>query len=137
MTTRNVELVSRYFDCINHQDWDGVAEVTIPELSTAVRDFLWRPHPDLRIEVEWMAPHDDRVSVWCYASGTHQNPWELPPSMGSLAGGKLEPSGKSWRMAGAATYRVADDRIADVWAVWDWLGLLTQLGVVELRTGAS
>ena len=45
--------------------------------------------------------------------------------MGNFAGRTLEPTGRTWRMAGSATYQVADDRIADVWAVWDWLGLLS------------
>lgn len=137
MPIDTLEVVRRYFDSINHHDWEGVAQVTVPELSTVVRDFLWRPHPNLRIDVEWMEAHGDKVSIWCYASGTHQNPWELPASMGLLAGRILEPSGTSWRMAGSATYRVIDERIAEVWAVWDWLALLTQLGALEFSPGRT
>jgi len=132
MTDRNLQVVRRYFDCINNHDWDGVAAVTTDALSTVVRDYLWRPHPDLHIDVEWMDPHGDRVSVWCYGSGTHQASWLLAPSMGSFAGKTLAPTGKPWRAACAATYRLADDRIVDVWAVWDWLGLLDQLGVAAI-----
>ena len=135
MTDRNLEVVRRYFDCINNHDWDGIAEVTIEPLSTVVRDYLWQAHPDLHIDVEWMEAHRDKVSVWCYGSGTHQGPWQLPPSMGAIAGRTLSPTGKSWRTACGATYQLAHARIVDVWAVWDWLGLLGQLGVLELHSG--
>lgn len=132
MTDRNLDVVHRYFDCINNRDWDGVAAVTVDTLSTVVRDYLWRAHPDLHIGIEWMQAHGDKVSVWCYGSGTHQAAWELPPSMGDFAGRTLPPTGKQWRTACATTYRLDAERIVEVWAVWDWLGLLCQLGAVNL-----
>lgn len=132
MTERNLEVVRRYFDCINKHDWDGVTQVTTEDLGSAVREGLASGHPDLRIDVEWMSSHDDKVSVWCYGSGTHTGAWELPPSAGSLAGRTVAPTGKRWRIPCAVTYRVADGRIVDVWGVWDWLGLLSQLGVVAI-----
>ena len=132
MTDGNLDVVRRYFDCINKHDWDGVTKVTSESLGSAVRDGLGRAHPDLRIDVEWMSSHGDKVSVWCYGSGTHSGAWELPPSAGSLAGRTVAPTGKRWRIPCAVTYRVADGRIVDVWGVWDWLGLLSQLGVVTI-----
>ncbi len=134
MTDDNLEVVHRYFDAINHHDWDAVAQVTIEPLSSAVRDGLGRAHPNLHIDVEWMSAHGDKVSVWCYGSGTHDGAWELPAagSFGGFAGRTVAPTGRNWRAACATTYRVENGRIVDVWAVWDWLGLLSQLGVVAI-----
>jgi predicted ester cyclase len=132
MTDPSLEVVRRYLDCVNSHDWDGVAQVTTESLSSAVREGLWRAFPDLRIDAEWMDPHGDKVSAWCYGTGTHLAPWQLPPSAGSFAGRTLAPTGNRWRAACAVTYRVRNGRIADVWGVWDWLGLLGQLGVVAI-----
>ena len=132
MSERNLRVVRRYFDCINARDWDGVAAVTVPELSTAIRDFLWSAHRDLRIEVDWMEAHGDKVTAWCYGQGTHTAPWVLPPSMGDLSGQTIAPTGRAWRAACAATYRVTDGSISEVWAVWDWLNLLDQLVEITL-----
>ena len=132
MRELNEAVVRRYFDCINARDWPGVANVTIPELSTVVRDHLARAHPDLRIDVEWIEAHGDKVSVWCFGQGTHTGPWALPPSAGAFAGQLVEPTGKSWRAACSATYRVEDGRICDVWAVWDWLSVLSQLDLLTV-----
>src|SRR5579872_6028580 len=105
----------------------------IPSAKCRTRSLEPTPRPSH--EVEWMASHNDKVSVWCYASGTHQNPWVLAASMGNFAGRTLEPPGRTWRMAASATYQVADDRIADVWALWDWLGLLSQLKLWNSERG--
>ena len=135
MTERNLEVVRRYVDSINSQDWEAVAQVTTEALSTALRDGLSAAHPDLRLDVEWMSAHGEKVSAWCYGSGTHTEAWELPAapaSFGRFAGRTVAPTGKQWRAACATTYRVVDGRIVDVWAVWDWLGLLNQLGVITI-----
>lgn len=106
--------------------------MTSESLASAVRDGLWRAFPDLSIDVEWMVRAGDKVSAWCYGSGTHMSPFQLPPSAGSFAGRTLAPTGKSWRASCAVTYRIADGRIVDVWGIWDWLSVLSQLGAVTI-----
>ncbi|RAG80568.1 hypothetical protein DN069_37410 [Streptacidiphilus pinicola] len=110
--------------------------LTVEPLRTAVRDGLWRANPDLHMDVEWIAAHGDRVSAWCYGSGTHSATWVLPPSVGGFAGQALAPTGRRWRSACAVTYRIADGRIVDVWGIWDWLDLLSQVGVVTIGPSA-
>lgn len=132
MSSSNLELVEHYFEHVNAHDWEAVAAVTVPALSTAIRDYLWISHPDLQIDVEWMGAHGDKVSVWCFGRGTHSVAWTLPPSAGGLAGATIAPTGRPWRAACSTTYRIADGRISEVWAVWDWLGVLDQLGVIKV-----
>lgn len=132
MTSGNLDVVSRYFDAINRHDWEAVAQVTTEPLSSAVRDGLWRAHGDLHIDVEWMSAHGDKISVWCYGSATNDGEWQLPPSAGGFAGRVVAPTGKKWRVPCAVTYRVDSSRIVDVWGIWDWLDLLSQLGVVTV-----
>lgn len=127
-----VEVVRRYVQGINDHDWDAVAAVTDPALATVVRDGLWRAHPDLHLDVEWIHGTGDKVSMWCYGTGTHQAPWVLPVSVAGVAGRTLAPTGRRWRAACSTTYRVDRVRLVEVWAVWDWLALLTQLDVVTI-----
>lgn len=129
----NADVVRRYIDSINAHDWNAVATVAAPSLATAVRDGLWRGHSDLRLEVEWIGEHDNKVSVWSYGSATHDGTWTLPVSASEFAGRVLPTTGKRWRAPCAATYRVDNGRIVDVWGLWDWLGVLTQLDVVRLN----
>jgi predicted ester cyclase len=53
-------------------------------------------------------------------TGTHQ---------GDFRG--IEPTDSSVEIQGNAMHRVRDGRIAETWATWDFLGLLTQVGVVD------
>lgn len=127
-----VDVVRDYFDAINAHDWDAVARLTTPELSTVVRDAVWRGHPDLHVDVDWISQHDDKVSAWCYFRGTHTADWALQCSAENTAAELIAPTGRSWRVACSTTYRVTHGRIVDVWSVWDWMGLLDQLGVLRI-----
>ena len=122
-------VVQRYLDAVNAYDWAAVADLTVERLAGGVRHGLWQPNPDLRLEPEWFSEQADKVTVWMYGTGTHTEPWTLPPTAGSVAGTVLAPTGRRWRAACSATYQVTDERLVDVWAVWDFLGLLGQLGV--------
>lgn len=129
-----VSVVQQYIDAVNAHDWDAVAELTSSRLAGAVREGMWRASPDLKLEPEWMIESGDKVTVWLFGTGTHAAPWTLPPSAGALAGKTLTPTGRAWRGACSVTYKVCDDKVVDVWGVWDFLGILGQLGVLTLTT---
>jgi steroid delta-isomerase-like uncharacterized protein len=69
--------------------------------------------------IEEMFSAGDRVVVRWTGTGTHN---------GELNG--IPPTGRSIRVDAIAIHRMAGDRIAETWEVWDTLGLLQQIGVV-------
>lgn len=127
-----VAVVRAYFDAINAHDWDAVARITSPGLSTVVRDAVWRGHPDVGVDVDWISQHGDKVSAWCYFHGTHTAEWSMTCSAQNSSVELIPPTGRSWRVACATTYRVVDGRLVEVWAVWDWMSMLDQLGVLAI-----
>lgn len=129
----SVEAVRAYFEAINRHDWDAVARVTSPDLATVVRDAVWSGHPDLGVDIDWISQHGDKVSAWCYFHGTHTADWTMACSARNSAAEVLRPTGRAWRVACSATYRVVDGRLVEVWAVWDWMALLNQLGVLRIE----
>ena len=80
--------------------------------------------PDLHADIIDVVAAGDRVCVRYVASGTHQ---------GELLG--KPGSGKPVSWAGINIYRMADDRIAEVWQLADGVGLLQQIGVLPPADG--
>ena len=58
------------------------------------------------------------VARWTF-HGTHD---------GNFMG--VAPTGKEVVVAGVAMYRIADEKIEEVWLSWDVFGLFKQLGVL-------
>lgn len=133
--SKELAAVRHLLDRINAYDWEAVSS-RAPDRLTSALTSLWLGNPNFHISVEWMVAHDDRVTLWAHGTGTHTRDWHLPPAMGPLAGRKLLSTGTSWRVPWSVTLRVRRERIADVWGVWDWLSILTQLGVVRVTTGS-
>ena len=75
--------------------------------------------PDLRFTVEDLVGEGDRVVARYTFVGTHR---------GAFQG--VAPTGRRITGRGIAIFRLADGRIAEVWAQWDRLGLLQQVGAV-------
>jgi steroid delta-isomerase-like uncharacterized protein len=75
---------------------------------------------------EQIADGDMVVTRW-RARGTHRGQF-----------GSIPPSGRRYEINGVTIERIAAGRIAEVWAVWDGLELLVQLGVApEVAVGAA
>ncbi len=81
--------------------------------------------PDLAVTVEEQVAEGDTVVTRWTARGTHQ---------GELFG--IAPTGKEMTVTGMSLERIADGRIVEDWTSWDALGLLVQLGAVEMPTAS-
>jgi steroid delta-isomerase-like uncharacterized protein len=71
-----------------------------------------------------IAEGDTVVTRWC-ARGTHRGEF-----------GSIPPTGCRYEINGVTIERIVDGRIAEVWAVWDGLELLGQLGIAPESTPA-
>jgi steroid delta-isomerase-like uncharacterized protein len=75
--------------------------------------------PDLHFTVEDLVGEGNRVAARYTFHGTH---------LGTFRG--VAPTGRRVTGTGIAIFRLAEGAIAEVWANWDQLGLLQQLGLV-------
>ncbi len=90
--------------------------------STQVANFLQAllgAFPDLRLDVIEMVPCGDRVTMRYQFSGTHT---------GELFG--APPTGRPVEFVGINIYRFEEEKIAEVWQLWDWATVLHQIGVL-------
>lgn len=131
-------LVRKWFDAVD----TGDAGVVDRYVSTSYRDHNPPPFPgsshdfdaaksnfayalqafsDFRHEVEQQIAEGDLVVTRVTGFGRHT---------GDFLG--IAPTGKDVQMSGIAIHRVADGKIVEHWAQIDALGLLAQLGVVDL-----
>lgn len=102
-----------------------------PEFITAARvtdltSLLRIAIPDYNQEILDIFSSGDRVAMRWVVRGTHRGELLGAPATGNAIG-----------MSGINIYRVANDRIAEVWNLADLAGLLRQLGVLELKTDTS
>lgn len=77
--------------------------------------------PDMTVQVEESFASDGRVALRFSMAGTHE---------GELMG--IAPTGTEVRGEGLAIVHFEGEKVAEVWEYADQLGLLVQLGVVEL-----
>ena len=76
--------------------------------------------PDSEVHIGELIADGELVAFEGTMTGTHQ---------GTFRG--IEPTNTSVEIQGNAMHRVSDGQIAETWATWDFLGLLTQIGGVE------
>lgn len=76
--------------------------------------------PDAHYEIDDIIAEGDRVAVRMTVSGTHT---------GELRG--IPPTGKRFSVDYVHWFRLADERVAELWAVRDDLTRLQQLGLVS------
>jgi steroid delta-isomerase-like uncharacterized protein len=106
-------------DFINHDPPVGVSADR--EGMRAAGALFRAACPDWHSEMDILVGEGDLVTERFTASGTHR---------GELLG--VPPSGKAITMPGINIWRVRDGRITERWGRLDELGLLRQLGLVNL-----
>lgn len=77
--------------------------------------------PDLTVPLEAHADENGMVFTYFTYSGTHQ---------GAFLG--VEPTGQSMNGFGFWRHRFAGSQIAEEWAMYDALGILTQAGIMQM-----
>lgn len=75
--------------------------------------------PDLRPTIEDQIAEGDKVAVRTTSRGTHR---------GELQG--MRPTGKKIEATAITILRIADGKIAEMWAEYDLMGLMQQFGAV-------
>lgn len=140
-TTPNLEVSRRLIEEIVNRGRFGLASALIapdsvhheieevaPAVSRGPDGFvqfveLYRfAFPDLRMTIEDAIEAGDRAVVRFRMEGTHRN---------LLMG--IEPSGRRFSVTGIRIDRFVRGRIVESWMSWDALGMLRQLGALELH----
>jgi steroid delta-isomerase-like uncharacterized protein len=75
--------------------------------------------PDLHITTDYLVAEGDKVAKVWTANSTH---------MGEFMG--IPTTGKRIVVKGIEVFRIADGKIAEIWASMDNLGMMQQLGVI-------
>ncbi len=88
-----------------------------PSGQKAVAEKFRAAFPDVRLELEALVAEGDLVAARWTISGTHQGAW-----------GDVTPTGRKVRFSGVNFFRIADNRIAEIWNIRDDLGLWEQVG---------
>jgi steroid delta-isomerase-like uncharacterized protein len=114
------ELAALHTEDYLHHDPANSEDLRGPE---GVRQEVsaYRSAFDFSITVDDQIAEGDKVMTrWTWA-GTHRGDF-----------GGIRATGKRCTMTGSTTCRIRDGKIAETWWNWDTLGLLRQLGVVDV-----
>ncbi len=134
--TKNESLVRRYFeDCLNQGKMETIDTLISPtyishypagyDLGGGPEDVkqivssVRRGFPNVHFTIEDFVSQGEKVVARWTFRGTHS---------GNFMG--VAPTGRAVMVAGVAVYRIADEKIAEVWLSWDVFGLFRQLGVL-------
>ncbi|MCL7418099.1 MAG: ester cyclase [Halalkalicoccus sp.] len=135
---QNKGLVRRFVrEVVNAGDYEVVDELfaaeyvrhdpTLPEEKRGPGGFketveMWRTaFPDVEMTIDAMVAEGDLVAFRATETGTHE---------GTFMG--IEPTGKRVELTGNVMHRLEDGKLVETWASFDMLGLMEQLGAIEL-----
>lgn len=125
------ETVEAYVERYNEHDLAGLLELFADEIEqdgethdkaelTGAFTVWLNAFPDIELQPDQLVVEDDRASLSFTVSGTHE---------GSFLG--TEPTRESVAFDEVLLFRVEDGQITRFDAVWDQLGLFTQIGLIE------
>jgi steroid delta-isomerase-like uncharacterized protein len=132
----NEALATSYWEEVWWGDQGKIAEIVAPDEvhhwgiggdTTGFEEFTERwnlfftAFPDLKFTVDLVVAEDDLVATSWTANGTHRGEW-----LG------IAPTGREVTWQGINIFRFECGQIVESWSKADHLGLLSQLGAVEL-----
>ena len=92
-----------------------------PDGVRTVVEMLFSAFPDTQVDLEEVVAEGDRIAMRITASGTHE---------GEFMG--IEPTGEEMEVSVMTFQRIEDGKAVEEWQIVDTLGMLQQLGVIEL-----
>lgn len=110
-------------DAVDHHDPD------VPSFATHMKEEITKFHrafPDFHFAIEDMVAEGDKVAFRATISGTHQGEFNGIP-----------PTGRRIAFEHIHITRFVDGKGVDHWAVFDFLGMLQQLGAIPQRQPAA
>jgi steroid delta-isomerase-like uncharacterized protein len=133
----NVDILMRVIQAFNDREMNLLEQAVTPQfvrhdLSGAflarytggaeVTNFLqtlFAAFPNIQIEIQDIIASADRIAMRYQFTGTHK---------GILFG--TAPTNHRVRFDGMNIYRFEEEKIAEVWQLWDWAGVLHQIGAM-------
>lgn len=88
-----------------------------------VESIYKKAFPSKKLKIDDIFAVDDRVVVRWTCTGTHR---------GELEG--IPATNRDIKITGVSIYRLANNKVAEMWSSWDRLGLLEQIGEIEPAT---
>ena len=108
-------------DFLNHLDHAPDSPSNSIEKAQQVFTQMFTAFPDLRVSIQHQVAEGDLVMTHKCFTGTHQ---------GSFMG--MAPTNKEITFAVIDILRVVDGKIVEHWAIQDRLGLMQQLGALDM-----
>lgn len=131
MSEQNKEIVRRYFEPLSTHDVDIYDEIVHPKVVfhgmevSGVEDLKEKGEevigafPDMTASVDLLVEEDDLVAARGTFKGTHTGEFEGIPV-----------TGKSFQVTEVDFFRIDDGKIAEVWHLYDSMGMMQQLGLI-------
>jgi steroid delta-isomerase-like uncharacterized protein len=140
----NIKIIQKLCICLNKNDlqqlnaFDSLIaenvqfrDPTMPNVTSGLQavkqseaNYI-KAFPNKSSKVDTIFSVEDRVVVRWTVSATHK---------GSFQG--IAPTNKPVKISGITIYRIADNKICEIWRSWDQLTLLEQLGVTRQQLAA-
>ena len=121
----NKELIRRYTEEVyNQHDLDRALDYAGEELAAQGIDHLkqfFTAFPDSQTTILDLFGEGDRVVARLLVRGTHKGPFAGQPA-----------TGKEIEFISIRIYRIVDNKIVETWAMQDRMGLMQQLGLIQV-----
>lgn len=126
MNVQDDDLIRELYagDVVVHNVPGGEGELAGLEALEQYFQVFRETFPDLEATVHQMIAEDDLVAVRNTYTGTHDGDFMDIPA-----------TGETVTFDGMVFFRVEDGRVAETWGLVDTLGLMQQLGAIELPGG--
>jgi len=135
----NSQLIQEAFDALNAREFDRWAltfaegfqsdnpnapEPMGSEQILAMVKGIINAFPDLHYHTSLIITQDDYAVVHWSMHGTHDGALQTP------SGNSIPPTGKHMMITGSSTYQIKNGKFFRVWAFWDRMSMLDQLGLL-------